>query len=137
MTSILNMRPATLLLLALVLSSPAFGQQPPVVVSVTSTQPSGTSAVFTLKVSDNAGYQNIPVVDLLINNFLNGIQACYVAIIPSGSSNASVYLVDDLGDSGGPYAGSFVLSGPVGLTRRTANALFSRRGVPFPAAAMF
>jgi len=48
------------------------------------------------------------VVNVLINNFLDGRHACYVAYVVQGNV---LYLVDDLGDAGGPYAGSMALNG--------------------------
>ena len=75
------------------------------------TSASGTSAtqslVFTL--TDTNGFADISVVDVLINNFLDGIGACYVAYVPEVNA---VLLVDDAGDAGGPYAGAFLLPGP-------------------------
>ena len=45
---------------------------------------------------------------MLVNEFINGIAACYVAYVESSNT---LYLVDDRGDAGGPYAGSMVLNG--------------------------
>jgi hypothetical protein len=87
------------------LNSGAGGQTPP---SVTSTGPSfgsGTNENLTVNFSDPNGAQNLQVVDVLINNVLDGRRACYVAFVPSSNS---LYLVDDAGDAGGPYQG-FVL----------------------------
>lgn len=47
-------------------------------------------------------------MDVLINNFLNGRNACYVAYVAQSST---LYLVDDAGDGGGPFAGTVVLPG--------------------------
>jgi len=66
---------------------------------------SGTVQTFIFTFSDTGGYQNLGVVDVLINSVLDGRQACYVAFVPSGASTGSVYLVDDAGDAGGPYSG--------------------------------
>jgi Beta-propeller repeat len=65
----------------------------------------GTTQTFTLTFEDPNGYANLSVVDVLINNFLNGIGACYLAFVPSGASSGSVFLVDNAGDAGGPYSG--------------------------------
>jgi len=70
--------------------------------------PSGAlpSQTFQVQLSDPAGYQNLNVVDILINNFLDGRGACYLAyVVPT----STLVLVDDGGHSGGPYAGSVVL----------------------------
>ena len=66
---------------------------------------SGGTQVFTFTFSDFSGWQHLTVVDVLINNALDGRQACYVAFQPTGSNAGSVFLVDDAGDAGGPYSG--------------------------------
>jgi len=66
---------------------------------------SGSAGAFTFTFSDSAGFQSLTVVDVLINNALDGRQACYVAFVPSGANSGSVYLVDNGGDAGGPYSG--------------------------------
>jgi len=66
---------------------------------------SATTQTFTFTFTDAGGYQNLHVVDVLINNALDGRHACYVAFVPSGASSGSVFLVDDAGDAGGPYSG--------------------------------
>jgi streptogramin lyase len=58
---------------------------------------------FTFSFTDPAGYQDLGVVNILINNFLDGRQACYLAY--SQPSN-TLFLVDDAGEAGGPFAGS-------------------------------
>jgi len=62
----------------------------------------GISQSFTVTFSDPGGYQNLQVVDVLINNALDGRRACYIAFTPSSNS---LLLVDDAGDAGGPYQG--------------------------------
>ena len=56
---------------------------------------SGTSQTYTVQFSDIAGFQDLGVLNLLINNVLDGRHACYV-----GYSNPenTVYLVNDSGD---------------------------------------
>jgi len=80
--------------------------------SVIGTSPaSGNTAAqsFTFTFSDSAGYQSLSVVNVLINNFLDGRHACFLAYsVPS----TSLYLVDDGGDAGGPFAGGVVLGNP-------------------------
>ncbi|SPF50571.1 hypothetical protein SBA4_4430017 [Candidatus Sulfopaludibacter sp. SbA4] len=61
--------------------------------------------VFTFTFTDSGGWQNLSVVDVLINSALDGRHACYVAFVPSGANSGSVFLVDDAGDAGGPYQG--------------------------------
>jgi hypothetical protein len=80
--------------------------------SVVSSSPASgnvsTATTYTFTFSDTAGYQAINVANVLINNFIDGRHACYLAIVPSSSA---VYLVDDAGDAGGPFAGGLTLPG--------------------------
>jgi len=81
-------------------------QGQPTPVSETPASGVGNTQTFTFQFSDAAGYQNLGVVNVLINNFLDGRGACYLAyVVPSNT----LVLVDDGGDAGGPYAGSVVL----------------------------
>src|SRR4029077_713280 len=65
---------------------------------------SGLAQPFTFTFNAPNGWQSLSVVDMLINNFLDGVGACYVAFVPSGASSGSVFLVDDAGDAGGPFS---------------------------------
>lgn len=49
---------------------------------------------------------NINVADILINNFIDGRGACYLAYSPPSNT---LYLVNDNGEAGGPFSGSLVL----------------------------
>ncbi|HYW48702.1 MAG TPA: VCBS repeat-containing protein [Bryobacteraceae bacterium] len=69
------------------------------------TSGAGSSQAFTFTFSDGSGYQNLSVVDVLINSALDGRQACYIAFVPSGANSGSVFLIDNAGDAGGPYQG--------------------------------
>jgi hypothetical protein len=78
----------------------------PVVVGETPAAGSGLTQSFQFQFSHPAGYQNLGVVNVLINNFLDGRNACYLAYsVPT----STLYLVDDGGDAGGPFAGSVPL----------------------------
>ncbi len=68
----------------------------------------GIDQPFTFVITDTSGYADLGVVNVLINNFINGIDACYLAYAESSNT---LYLVDNEGDVGGPYAGSMVLNG--------------------------
>jgi hypothetical protein len=84
----------------------AFGAQastPAVNVAPSPASGSGNGGNFTFAFSDSAGYQNLHVVDILINSALDGRHACYIAFVPASNS---LYLVDDGGDAGGPYQGT-------------------------------
>lgn len=81
----------------------------PTSVSPPSGEASDQTLTFTFTGAN--GWQSLGVVDILLNNALDGRQACYVAFVPSGASSGSVYLVDDAGDAGGPYSGMVLPSG--------------------------
>jgi hypothetical protein len=85
--------------------SPLGGGAGPRALSVEPGATSGTSGIYTFTFSDSNGWQAINVANILINNFVDGRGACYVAVVPSGAGAGSVYLVDDAGNAGGPYQG--------------------------------
>lgn len=55
------------------------------------------SQTFTFTFTDQNGWQNLAVVDVLISTALDGRNACYFAFVPASSSTGSVYLVPDAG----------------------------------------
>jgi len=57
---------------------------------------------YTFTFTDTNGWQDIAVANVLINSAINGIGACFVAFVPG---SGSLFLVDNAGDAGGPYAG--------------------------------
>ena len=62
---------------------------------------SGASQTFTFTYSDTSGYQSLQVMNVMIQgNFLDGRQACYLALLPSANA---VLLVDDAGDGGSQF----------------------------------
>ena len=75
---------------------------------------SGSSQVFTFTVTDPNGWQNINLVDVIANQYLNGVNACYMAIVPGSASSGTVLLVDNAGDAGGPFAAVSVPGGGSG-----------------------
>jgi len=80
-----------------------------------SVNPSGGSSLggtFNYTFSDSArGWQDLSVLNVLINSAIDGRQACYLAYSLTSSGTVGVlYLVDDQGDAGGPYAGSMALN---------------------------
>jgi len=91
----------TLLMLA---GSMALAQAP---VGVSPAAVNASSQTLTFTFTDPNGYQDLGVVNILVNNFLDGRHACYLAY--SQPSN-SLFLVDDAGDGGGPFAGSAVIN---------------------------
>ena len=80
----------------------------PSVLGLTTPSGSGSTQRLTLQFSHTSGYSSLGVLNLLINNALDGRHGCYLAYVRQ--SNA-LYLVNDGGDSGGPYAGSVILNG--------------------------
>jgi len=75
----------------------------------------GQSLVFTL--TDSKGIADFGVVDVLINNdFIDGRNGCYLAYAAGANT---LYLVDDAGDAGGPFAGSLVLNGNAGTIQNS------------------
>ena len=55
------------------------GGQVPSVISATPTATSGTQQTFTFTVADPDGAADLGIVNVLINNFLDGRNACYIA----------------------------------------------------------
>ncbi|MEZ5399838.1 MAG: BACON domain-containing protein [Bryobacteraceae bacterium] len=77
--------------------SPAFG--------------SALDQTFTFTFQDSNGADDLDIVNVLINSAIDGRQACYLAYAVAGPTSGAVYLVNDAGDSGGPFAGTFALPG--------------------------
>jgi len=73
--------------------------------------PSGTGGQFQFTLTDSKGTGDFGIVNVLVNKFIDGRQACYLAFV---ASNETLVLVDDSGDAGGPWAGSMVLNGGSG-----------------------
>ena len=74
--------------------------QTPVVVNVSPSSGSAASQTFTINVSDGNGAADISIVNLLINDALDGRSACYVAYQRLTATTGSLFLVNDLGDAG-------------------------------------
>jgi hypothetical protein len=77
-------------------------------ITATTALPSSGSALtqnFTFSFGDPFGAPDLSVLDVLINDYLDGQSACYFAFVPATSTTGFLYLVDDLGD-GGYAAGS-------------------------------
>jgi len=73
--------------------------------------PAGSTQQFTFTLTDSKGTGDFGVVNVLINNFIDGGRACYLAYV---ASSGTLVLVDDAGDAGGPWAGSMILNGTNG-----------------------
>jgi hypothetical protein len=96
---------------------------------VSASPPSGTAtiqaATYTFTFADPAGYQDIGVANVLVNSFVDGRAACYVALVPRDASSWSLFLVDDAGDAAGPYAGAVI---PGNLTVSNSQCSISAAG---------
>jgi len=79
----------------------------PAVGGVVPAQSSTMSQTYTFTFTDSNGFGDLAVVDILINNSLSGIGACYVAVVPTGTVSGYLSLVDDADDGG--YAGSSLI----------------------------
>ena len=88
-----------------------------------------TNGTYTFNFTDTNGYQDLAVLDILTNSFLDGIGACYVAYVPTSATNGYLYLVDDAGD-GGYTSGSPLLLSSGGTLQKTASARLTRRRAP-------
>jgi hypothetical protein len=75
----------------------------PVVNGMTPARSTGFSQSYTFTFTDPAGWPDIGVANVLINYAVNGIGACYVAVVLASAGSGTVFLVDDAGDSGGPF----------------------------------
>lgn len=91
-----------------VTQSASVSSNTPSVVSLNPVVSTGATQTYTFQFSDPDGYQDLGVMNVLINRFIDGRQACYIAYVRSTNT---VYLVNDAGDAGGPFAGGMVLSG--------------------------
>jgi len=95
-------------------------------VSISPSAGSGSTQSFTATFYDPNGYADLAVVNLLINDFLDGTGACYVAFAPSSATSGSLYLVDDAGDGG--YAGGSPMSLPSSTTLHNSQCTISGTG---------
>ncbi|MEZ5404254.1 MAG: hypothetical protein R2729_31535 [Bryobacteraceae bacterium] len=83
------------------------------VVSLSPARADTQTVVFTGVFSDTAGFADLGVINILINDFVDGLHACYFALVPA---TGQLYLVNNAGDAAGPYAGVInLVSGPWGL----------------------
>jgi uncharacterized repeat protein (TIGR02543 family) len=69
----------------------------------------GARQSFTLRFSHPSGYQNLSVVNMLINSSLDGRRGCYLAYVVA---TKTLVLVDDAGAAAGPYAGAVAAGSP-------------------------
>jgi hypothetical protein len=65
----------------------------------------GAAQAYTFSLADTKGAGDIGITNVLVNTGLDAHNACYLAYIASINT---VVLVDDAGNSGGPFAGALV-----------------------------
>jgi hypothetical protein len=87
---------------------------------------SGLTRTFTLTFNDSNGYSDLAVLDVLIYNYLDGIGACYAAVVPSGASSGYLYLVDNAGDGG--YVSGSPMSLPSSSTLQNSQCTINGTG---------
>ncbi|MEZ5351925.1 MAG: BACON domain-containing carbohydrate-binding protein [Bryobacteraceae bacterium] len=69
---------------------------------------SGMSGVFQFPFSDGDGAADLNILNVLINNAIDGRNACYIAFV---RATGELLLVNDAGAAGGPFAGSMIIPG--------------------------
>lgn len=109
---------------------PGFSPSGPWVSGMSPARSTSATQTYTFTFTDTQGWQDLAVLDILINSVIDGISACYVAYVqvtyvPSGATTGSLFLVDDTGDAGGPFAEEVVVPGAG--PRRTASARSTAR----------
>ncbi len=87
---------------------------------------SGLTQTFTFTFNDSSGWQDLSVVNVLVNRYLDGVGACYVAFAPASASSGYLYLVDDAGDGG--YANGSPIALPSGGTLQNSQCTISGAG---------
>jgi hypothetical protein len=80
----------------------------PAVTGAYPSQSATNSNTYTFVFNDSNGWQDLSVLDVLTNDFLDGMAACYFTYVPVSATDGYFYLVDDAGD-GGYVAGSPML----------------------------
>jgi hypothetical protein len=81
----------------------------PAVMPTTPPRSTGFSNTYQFTLTDPNGWQDIAIANVLIASAIDGRSACYIAFAPGTQGTGSVYLVDDAGDAGGPFAGGLLL----------------------------
>ncbi len=87
---------------------------------------SGLTHTFTFTFNDPSGWQDLSVVNVLVNRYLDGIGACYVAFAPASATSGYLYLVDDAGDGG--YANGSPIALPSSGTLQNSQCAISGAG---------
>ena len=98
----------------------------PAVGAVNPARSSTLSQTYTFTFTDTNGFADLAVVNVLINNFLDGIGACYVAFAPTSATSGYLYLVDDAGDGG--YANGSPIALPSSGTLQNSQCTINATG---------
>ena len=102
-------KPVSHVLLMAHLGVGVFFAQAPSAISISPSSGSNSSSTFTIAVRDPNGASDVDVINLLVNNSLNGASSCYVAFVRASNL---VVLVNDSGDANGVPAGTIVIGNP-------------------------
>jgi hypothetical protein len=99
----------------------------PMVVSMTPARGTANTGVYTFRFQDPTGTGNLGVLNVLVNDFLDGRVACYLAYsIPA----QRLYLVEDLGDASKLVgAGILGAAGKIGNSQCSVNLAASSTAV--------
>ena len=98
----------------------------PAVTGMTPARSATSGHTYTFTFTDTNGYADLAVVDVLINNSLDGIAACYVAFAPTSATSGELYLVDDAGDGG--YASGSPIALPSSSTLQNSQCTINGTG---------
>jgi hypothetical protein len=103
---------------------PGGAAQPTRVTSLSPSRASSNTVTLTAQFADDTGFADFSVLNLLINDAIDGRNACYVAFV---QSIATLVLVNNAGDAGGPFAGSVPIpgAGTASNSQCTVNASLS------------
>ncbi|MEZ5403726.1 MAG: BACON domain-containing carbohydrate-binding protein [Bryobacteraceae bacterium] len=98
-----------------------FAAPPTAVVSMTPARTAGSTVALTVTFSDVNGFADLNILNVLINDAIDGRNACYIAYV---RPSRNVLLVNDAGDSGGPFVGSLAIpgAGVIGNSQCSINA---------------
>ncbi|MEZ5402007.1 MAG: hypothetical protein R2729_20205 [Bryobacteraceae bacterium] len=92
------------------------------VVSLSPARVESNSVVMTATFADVNGFQDLAVLNILVANAIDGRQACYLAYV---RATETLFLVNDAGDAGGPFAGAMQIPGGSGTIANSQCAINS------------
>ncbi|MEZ5351926.1 MAG: BACON domain-containing carbohydrate-binding protein [Bryobacteraceae bacterium] len=85
-----------------------FSPPPTAVVTMTPTRITSNTVLLTTIFSDQNGFADLNILNILINDGIDGRNACYLAFV---RPSRTLFLVNDAGEAGGPFAGSIPIPG--------------------------